>query len=117
MIVKLLLDQRSSALECTELDKTIDALKKLLDKAAPEANEKVVDKSVRATFTKLLGLEASMRQFTWSLCCSPPAMQMPAGGVFEEAIYMASMLLEPECRITQTVRNADIIDNTFRVGL
>ncbi|KAK9841245.1 hypothetical protein WJX74_002514 [Apatococcus lobatus] len=38
------------------------------------------------------------------------------GGVFEEAIYMASMLLEPECRITQTVRNADIIDNTFRVG-
>lgn len=49
----------------------------------------------------------------------PPLMQtfqhLPSGGVFEEAIYMASMLLEPECRITQTVRNADIIDNTFRV--
>ncbi len=44
-------------------------------------------------------------------------MHIPAGGVFEEAIYMASMLLEADCRITQTVRNADIIDNTFRVCL
>ena len=44
-------------------------------------------------------------------------LQACAGGVCEEAIYMASMLLEPECRITQTVRNADIIDNTFRVSV
>ena len=39
-----------------------------------------------------------------------------AGGVFEEAISMASMVLGDECVIAQTVRNSEVIDAVFRVG-
>lgn len=39
-----------------------------------------------------------------------------AGGVFEEAIFMASMLLQDGCIVAQTVRNSEVVDNTFKVG-
>ncbi len=39
-----------------------------------------------------------------------------AGGVFEEAIAMATLLLDPNCEVAETVRNADLIDNTYQVG-
>ena len=39
-----------------------------------------------------------------------------AGGVFEEAIAMATLLLDPDCAVTETVRIADLIDNTYQVG-
>jgi len=36
--------------------------------------------------------------------------------VFEEAIAMATLLLDPNCEVAETVRNADLIDNTYQVG-
>ena len=39
-----------------------------------------------------------------------------AGGVFEEAISMASMVLSNKCVIAQTVRNSEVIDAVFQVG-
>jgi len=39
------------------------------------------------------------------------------GGVFEEAIAIASLLLEADCPVAATVRTAGgFIDNTFQVG-
>ena len=39
-----------------------------------------------------------------------------AGGVFEEALAQATYFLEPGSLIAQTVRNADIVDNTWKSG-
>ncbi len=41
---------------------------------------------------------------------------MHAGGVFEEALAEASLFLEVDSPIAQTVRNADIIDNVWTSG-
>ena len=38
-----------------------------------------------------------------------------AGGVFEEAIAIATLLLDPDCAVAETVRIADLIDNTYQV--
>ena len=47
-------------------------------------------------------------------CCNI-ALVAAAGGVFEEAIAIATLLLDPDCAVAETVRIADLIDNTYQV--
>ena len=42
---------------------------------------------------------------------------LPAGGVFEEAIATASLLLKDGQEIAETVRTGSFVDNVWRVSL
>ena len=45
-----------------------------------------------------------------------PNISCFTGGVFEEAVSMASMMLDDGLVVARTVRNSNVVDNTFRVG-
>jgi hypothetical protein len=41
---------------------------------------------------------------------------LTAGGIFEEAIAVASLLLDRDCAVAETVRSAELIDATWQVA-
>lgn len=58
-------------------------------------------------------------RLSWSLAPAIRGLTLPdwvAGGVFEEAIWMSSLLLDEGSDIAETVRNSEVIDTVFSAG-